>query len=141
VSTAIVGVRPSEGKPFSHARDSQAVLIRNAAGRVVGSVRILDGRRTFLKTVDPDRHQLHHPPAWANDRAALDEAERAGAELVCHRERRTRRRWWAPLAAYREHGFPVRRGHGDQVGLMLKYWQLEDPREPVQLGLFLQGGA
>lgn len=110
--------------------------IRNHAGRVVGSIRLLSGRLTFFKTVDPERHRLRCPLAWANDRAVLEQAAHAGAEWVCHQERDSRRRWWVPLAAFEEYGFPVSRGFGEQTGLALEYWCFEDPGAPVQLDLF-----
>jgi hypothetical protein len=114
----------------------RAIPIRNQAGAVVGTVRLLNGQLTFVKLVNPPEHQLRHPPAWANDRVVLDRVRDAGAGLVCHEDRGTRRRWWATLAVFSEHGFPVERGYGDQVGLPLKFWRVEDPGAPKQLDLF-----
>ncbi len=138
MSTAILGVRPREGNPLLHICHTRPVPIRNAAGRVVGSVRPLNGRLALLKTVNPELHMLRHPPAWANDTTVLEQAARAGAELVCHQEQGSRRRWWAPLASFAEHGFRVARGHGEQVGLALAYWQLDDLNEPEQVALFTE---
>jgi len=114
----------------------ERVPVRNQAGRVVGCVRFLNGRRTFVKSVNPDLHMLRQPRAWANDRTVLDQLARIGAEFVCHQERASRRRWWASLAAFGEHGFPVVRGCGEQVGLGLKFWHVEDPDRPQQVPLF-----
>lgn len=124
-----------------HAGQRRPVPIRNESGRVVGTVRMVSGRRTFLKTVRPERHQLRHPPAWASDVGALKRAEAAGATAVVLRERGSRRRWWAPLAAFGQFGFAVVRGAGVQVGLTLEHWQLEDPHKSEQVSLFPEAAS
>lgn len=123
-------------RQFLHAGQRRPVPIRNESGRVVGSVRMVNGRCTFLKTVHPERHQLRHPPAWTTDCTALTQAAEAGAELVCIRERGTGRLWWAPVSAFAEHGFSLSRGHGEQIGLPLAWWTVEDPTGPQQVPLY-----
>jgi hypothetical protein len=111
-------------------------VIRNQAGRPVGDVRLVNGQLTFVKYVNPAAHQLQCPPAWANDRVVLDQLGAAGAAAVCHEDRQTGRQWWTTRSAFLEHGFRVNRGHGDQIGLALKHWRVEDPGAPSQLALF-----
>jgi len=120
-------------------RRARSVPIRNQAGRVVGSVRMVGGRLTFLKFVTPELHQLRHPPAWATDWEALHRARRAGAEFLCLRERNSSRKWWSTLDAFQKHGLTLSRGHGEQVALPLKFWRVEDgPAGPQQVVLFPQ---
>jgi len=79
--------------------------------------------RTFVRRVDPERHQLLRPPAWAHDDALLAQLERAGCVAVRLEDRGGGGAWYAPLAVIRERGFVVRRaGWPDQTGLALADW-------------------
>ena len=88
------------------------------------------------KEVRGSWHQLRTPPAWAIDAAVLTEAEQAGAVWVELYDADTQQTWRAPLAEFRIHGFHLDRGHGEQIGLTLKYWHAASSELALQLGLF-----
>jgi len=114
-------------------------------GRVIGHVR--DG--VFEKTLARSRHFLRRPPAIAFDRATLRDARQAGATRVRIMEREQGDVYEADLDEVERYGFPVQRGHGDQVALHLSRWTVngQPPRtartaaetKALQPGLFDQG--
>lgn len=112
---------------------SRKVLLRAVDGRSAGVVKNLNGQRVLYKRVDPESHQLRHPPAWAQDEAALRTAESLKAELAVFESRCRTRRWTAPLRAFRLHGFEFDRGAGRQVALPLAYWHVEGGSGQMQL--------
>lgn len=113
-------------------RNSGAIPVRRADGRVVGQI-VGD----VLRKRASRAHMLHSPPGWAWDASILDAAEQAGArftEIECEGTL-----YRASLAAYRRHGFTVSRGHGEQVALELAYWDVGEQGRPApaaQLSLF-----
>ena len=84
---------------------------------------------------------LKCPPGWAVDRQDLSAAERAGAELLLIEDTESGRQYLASLDVIKRHGFPVSRGHGEQVGLALSRWYCfgADMRPAVQMRLGLGG--
>lgn len=104
---------------------SRKVLLRAVDGRPAGVVKNLNGQRVLYKRVDPEEHQLRHPPAWAQDAAALKTAESLGAEVAVFESRCGTRRWIAPLRSFRLHGLEFDRGAGLQVALPLAYWRTD----------------
>lgn len=113
--------------------DSRKVLLRASDGRPAGVVKNLNGRRILYKRVDPEAHQLRHPPAWAQDAAALSTAESLGAEVVVFEGRSGTPRWVAPLQAFRLYGFEFDRGAGRQVALPLAHWHTDGGSGQMQL--------
>lgn len=109
------------------------ILLRALDGRPAGMVCYLGGKCVLHKRVDPERHQLRNPPAWAEDGLALAEAERAGAEAAVFESTGRDRRWTAPLRAFRLHGFEFDRGAGRQVALPLAHWHVEGGSGQMQL--------
>ena len=79
-------------------------------------------RDFWLREVDGERHQLRRPAAWAMDTTDLDAAEQAGARFVRILDRLSGRSFWASIGTIRARGFPVNRGHGEQLGLELSHW-------------------
>jgi hypothetical protein len=118
-----------------------SVPVRDARGRVVGTVRTFAGQRVLFRRVLEQRHRLRHPAAWAQDAVVLDQARRAGAKDVVLEDRHAGRRWTAPLDAFEKHGFCFDRGHGPQVALPLDQWRVEDLRDPAQVDLFSAAGV
>jgi len=90
-------------------------------GQVVAS---LEGR-TLRKRVRGSLHQLRRPPAWCVDVAIFVQARKDGATQVEVLDVETRRIYRAAVDAFDRFGFRFNRGHGDQVGLALCYWQVE----------------
>lgn len=124
---------------FSHLRPQgkfQPIAVRDARERIVGDVRSIAGRQVFFRRVDARLHQLREPPAWAQDKAALDAALRAGAVDVLLVDSHAGKRWTAPVDAFFEYGLPLDRGHGVQLALPVERWRCEDLREPAQMDLF-----
>lgn len=113
---------PRKGASSRHAGNPRSRLFYSVTGKVAGQFRVLKGRVCLFKRVC-GRHQLYAPPAWAEDRSALIDARDAGCAFVVLRERATGRWWVAPLSCFEKHGFRVDRGHGVQVGLLLRYWR------------------
>jgi excisionase family DNA binding protein len=83
----------------------------------------------LVKKVSARSHMLRKPVGWALDVGVLREAERCGATLVRIEDRDSGRGFVASLTAFYEHGFPLRRGYGEQRGLQLSFWRIEDPRQ------------
>lgn len=139
MSTTILGIRPAAGKPLH--KSPRPRLVRNQAGCVVGSIRVLNGRTVLYSRVDERLHMLRSPRAWAKDRVALDEARRAGAEAVVLEDHHAARSWDAPLDAFDAHGLDLNRGHGEQVALPVERWHVEDLHGPQQLPLIALGAG
>lgn len=115
----------------------EAVPVHSTGGAIVGEL-ITRSDGTWLEkyNLDPKRHQLHKPPAWATDEAHLAFLREHGARgLRLHTiDGKT---WQASLADFEAHGIPLQRGHGCQVALALRYWETTDPASGYQLGLIL----
>jgi len=87
----------------------------------------------LVKRASARFHQLRVPRGWACDVGVLRQAEEGGAVRVRIHDTDSGREYVAALTAFREHGFPVRRGFGEQRGLELTFWRLEDPAQPQLL--------
>jgi hypothetical protein len=83
---------------------------------------------------------LLKPRAWCFDRQSLLDAKAAGAVSVELEDVDTGTIYAASMARIWERGFPVSRGHGPQIGLVLSLWTKNGLAEPLQLALGL-GGA
>lgn len=92
------------------------------ADRVVGSVRTGTPGKPFVKPVDSTRHMLRSPKAWAVGAESLTSAEALGSQLVILHDRATGDIYSAPIATIRERGFPINRGFGPQIVLVLGEW-------------------
>jgi hypothetical protein len=115
-------------------------------GRVVGD--------TFRKTIIGSKHLLRTPKAICFDRSTLRDAAAAGATCVEIFDSETRTIYKATLDTIHRCSFPVRRGHGDQVGVTLDNWsingavpvaeqriaQSNQERIDLQLSLFGEAG-
>ena len=104
-----------------------------AGGRIVAEV--VDD--VLYKRVRGSKHFLRRPAAICFDVAGLAFAESVGAKMVEVVDTETGRRYRASIAAVKAHGFRLERGHGEQIGLLLCQWQVEDEGGPVQLRLWL----
>lgn len=108
---------------------SRSRMLFAADGRPGGVLVQRPGGAELVKKTSAKKHQLRKPSAWALDEGVLREAEAGGATVVRVEDRDTGREFVASLSALREHGFPVRRGFGEQRGLELGFWRIEDPRQ------------
>jgi hypothetical protein len=140
VNGKAAGAKSTTGKKYttsSAASDSncRSIPVRRIDGRIVGRI-----TGNILAKQAKREHMLREPGGWAWDRSILDTAERAGVqytEVTCDGLI-----YRATLADFRRYGFPVRRGHGEQIGLALAHWHIRrigEPMPAVQLSLF--GGA
>jgi hypothetical protein len=98
------------------------IPLANPSGAVVGEIRPSEWGPTLYKTVDPVRHQLRRPPAWALAGSHIEQLRRADGSLIVL-ESADGRRWAATLAQFDRHGFAFERGdHEPQVALPMKWW-------------------
>jgi hypothetical protein len=88
--------------------------------------------RTIRKKVKGSEHQLRRPPAWAWAVEAIERARQAGCLWLEVEDTEANATWRASLACLDEHGFPLDRGFGAQVGLELGWWT------PVKAGNMVQ---
>lgn len=96
---------------------------------------VVDG--WLLKRVRGSKHKLRNRPGWAVDAAALSIARTLGAVGVRIEDQDSGRVYLADWAALDAHGYTFDRGHGRQIALDLKHWQLEGAPAPlVQTALF-----
>ena len=97
----------------------------NQRGQLTG---MIDDGRVLKSGVDPAKHQLRHPPAYAIDKAHIDiliEESGWGVELLTVNGDV----WIAPLGQFLLHGINLDRGEGKQVALPLQYWTKLDGRQ------------
>jgi hypothetical protein len=71
-------------------------------------------------------HFLYRPPAIALDCGSLKEAELAGANIVRIIDQESGKVYRALISTIHNKGFPVNRGYGEQIGLLLPLWSGED---------------
>ena len=109
-----MGEAGSYPSPHSTTEALEGQKVRNAAGRVVGRI---EGGWLVKRGLDPGRHQLRKPPAWATDAAHLRLPVK-GLKLICV----DGSVWLGTWGAFERHGFRVNRGYGEQVALPLKWW-------------------
>jgi len=109
----------------------KSIPVRTTDGRVVGHVTGPE----LTKTVRKSKHQLHSPPAWASDADVLQKAFELGAREVVLLDKDDGTTWRAPITSFWNLGFPVRRGHGHQIGLPLHRWEKIQAGAPRQLPL------
>jgi hypothetical protein len=114
---------------------AQVVKIRRADGRTVGEV----ANGVFRKEVSASKHFLRIPEAIASDLDALAQARDAGARVVEIFDREGGRTYRASIVRIFEKGFPVNRGHGEQIALALSEWN-RGVKEPIADQLPLFGG-
>ena len=110
--------------------------VYNQAGQVIGQL-VMDGRGLLWleKTgLNPDVHQLHTPRAWATDVEHLDILEKMEGQGIRLLDTRGSI-WEASTFLFRSRGLIVKRKHGDQVALPLKWWT-QRPVMGFQLELF-----
>ncbi|MBC7334735.1 MAG: hypothetical protein H5U01_00465 [Clostridia bacterium] len=122
---------------YSTRRQKDKMPVYGASGKVVGC--IVDGWLE-KRNLDPARHMLKKPPAWATDADHLDIPGLKGIRIVTV----DGEVWEAPLSEFRAHGVPIERGHGRQVALPLRYWsrhkvgESETEGEAFQLALWAE---
>jgi hypothetical protein len=98
-------------------------------GRVIGYVT----GDTFHKTITGSKHLLRIPCAAIGfDRCTLRDASKAGATHVVIVDRETGTTYSATFETIDRHGFSVRRGHGDQVGLALDHWSINGANPVIE---------
>lgn len=100
--------------------------------RIVGEVI----GQEFVKHVRASAHFLYRPPAIALDRGSLEEARLAGANIVRIIDQESGKVYRALISTIHAKGFPVDRGYGKQIALLLSYWSREDDQLGEQLKLW-----
>lgn len=103
-----------------------SIDIRREDGKVVGYI---EGD-TFYKLVNEAEHKLRKPPGWANDLVALKEAGARGAKWCEIHTTDTETIYRATLQTIWAKGIHIDRGHGKQIVLTDKFWDIKDPNQP-----------
>jgi hypothetical protein len=139
----------SMDKPIlSHqSRANKPKVLIYVNGRVVGYV----ANGTFYKRIRGSTQLLRSPKAICFDRSTLIDAADAGATCAEIFDYESRTTYTATFETIHTYSIPVRRGHGDQVGLPMNYWSINgaipvaerptaqtnnEERESLQLSLF-----
>lgn len=97
---------------------NQTPIFAHGRNRPIGYV----AGDTFHKTVSAHRHFLRTPRAIALDLGSLEQAERAGAKLVCIHDADSGNTYRASVGLIRQRGFGVNRGFGTQIALQISEW-------------------
>ncbi len=97
--------------------------------KIVGKV----SGNEFVKKVHSTKHFLHKPPAIAFDVDSLEKAKKLGATRVTIIDLDTGFIYRVTIELIYEKGFRFNRGHGNQIGLTLNHWTLENSKENRQL--------
>lgn len=80
----------------------------------------------LIKRARASRHMLRNPHGWAWDTRILEEAKEKGVFIVYIIDEDTNTVYEAPLDEFWAHGQRIDRGHGEQICLPLKYWQITE---------------
>ena len=126
-----VAARPAakvtNGNPSLTTYPNQVLLetVLGTNGRLVGEIVQRKDEVAFIKRrLDPARHQLRTPPAWAVELAHLNLLEQLGgpdAAVELHLTNGTVLR--ATVDQFRHRALLVRRQFGEQIALPLAHWQ------------------
>lgn len=103
--------------------------------RIVGYVK----GDEFYKNVRGSAHFLHNPRAIAFDISSLEDARDYGAKCVHIYDSERRMSYYALISTIFEKGFRIDRGYGEQIALLMTYWDRK--KANVQPELFLEKEA
>jgi hypothetical protein len=125
------GAARGAGGAVNHILPASDVEVEPAVrhdGRAVGAFirRASDGQVILRKHVDPTKHMLRQPAAWAIAEAhylRLLQLGGVGVELLAA----DGRRWWASTAAFTRHALRIERDVDTQLALPLARWQADAP--------------
>lgn len=101
----------------------------NEQGKVVGI--FADGY--LKKNVRKSKHMLQKPPAWCWDESIIRQAEDLGIKKTELHELEEDKKYIASISDFRNKGFYLRRGFGNQLGLTLAHWKIESQDDDKQL--------
>jgi len=108
------------------ANKRKAKVIRSSnSGKVVAYV---DGD-TLKKIIKGSKHILRNPPAICFDMDVMVRARELGAVNVVVRDRETDTDFHSTVDAIMERGFPINRGHGNQIAMLIDYWVVENMKQ------------
>jgi hypothetical protein len=80
----------------------------------------------WTKKVRGSVHMLKRPESWAVDAADLADAIDHGIATIAIVDTETQKRYTVTAWLFDQKGIRINRGHGDQVALPLRYWQVEE---------------
>jgi len=106
-----------------HKKQTNGIPMYSCQNKHIGDVIGNEWRKDIVTS-----HMLTTPPAIANDVQALHDAIRAGAEYFVATNTQTGIIYRASVSKFLDKGFPVNRGHGNQIALVLSdFLQSRDP--------------
>lgn len=115
----------------SHSSNESITLIY-IKNKIVGQVQ----GDSFIKEISKAKHFLRYPPSIANDISVLKEAEKTGAKYIVITDIDSGDIYKTQISAIWEMGKRFNRGYGDQIYLLLNYWDIKREGKPNQLPLF-----
>lgn len=91
-------------------------------GKPVVVGKVLDG--VFVKRIRGGKHLLHTPRAICLDSHNITDAKAAGATAIKITDIETGTTYETTIGHFQNYSFPVPRGYGYQLGLVLEQWSI-----------------
>jgi hypothetical protein len=110
-------------------KTNKTQLIYSDEKKIVGKIE----NGVLKKNAIKSRHMLQKPPAWCWDEVTINQAEELGIEKAEIHEIEEDKTYIASTRDFRQKGFLVRRGFGNQLGLTLDHWKTEPQDSDEQL--------
>jgi hypothetical protein len=105
--------------------------IFNQDGVIVGHVK----GKSFIKHARGSIHMLRYPRGWANDKTIINDLQSLEVQKIKIHDDESGIIYYTSLSNFTERSFEFNRGHGKQMCLPLKYWQVKNKRVITQPSL------
>ena len=120
-STHSDSVTPSNSIASTKKGENMAKALYTETGRIVASVE--SGTMTAVRR--ESLHKLKGPPAWAFDKTVVEQAVDAKARRIVVTCIDTGKSYRVAMDDFNDNAVELRRGHGTQMMLPMKYWSTE----------------
>ena len=101
--------------------------LRNGRGQLIGNIY----RNTLFKRVKESKHLLRVHDAWALDKVAFVKAEDAGVTCIVVHDTENNLIYSVSMDKFELNGIEVNYGHGTQIALPKKYWDVSPNKDGV----------
>lgn len=102
--------------------------IFNQEGVIVGHVKC----KSFIKHARGSVHMLRRPRGWASDKTIINELQSLEVQKIKVHDDESGIIYYTSLSTFTERSFEFNRGHGVQMCLPLKYWQIKNKKIATQ---------